>query len=66
MTPYDATVAGLESGAASMKIELDNGTIKVYHGADGDLSLHVSHVKYGTWNELWKLMMESGIVETEE
>jgi hypothetical protein len=60
MTPYEATIAGLEAGAASMRIELDNGTIKVYHGSDGDLLLSVSNVKAGTWNKLWKVMEESG------
>jgi hypothetical protein len=63
MTPYEATLAGLEAGAASMRIELDNGTIKVYHGTDGDMLLSVSQVKSGTWDKLWKVMKESGTVE---
>ena len=60
MTPYEATLAGLEAGAASIRVELDNGTIKVYHGEDGSLLLHVSGVKDGTWDALWALLRASG------
>jgi len=65
MTPFEGTIAGLDAGAASMRIELDNGTIKVYHGEDGDLLLSVLNVKAGTWDKLWDTMKTSGVVKKE-
>ena len=59
-TPYDATLKGWDAGAASIRLELDNGTIKVYHGEDGDLLLHISEVRNGTWDTIWDILKSSG------
>ena len=63
MTPYEATLAGLDAGAASVRIELDNGTIKAYRTDDGSPLLDVSDVKAGTWDALWTLLEGCGKVE---
>ena len=63
MTPTEAREAGLDAGAASLRIETDNGTLKVYHGEGGALLLDVSGVKAGTWDALWALLEGCGKVE---
>lgn len=60
MTPYEATISGLDAGAASIRIELDNGAIRVYHGEDGSLLLHRINVKSGTWDKLWVMLENIG------
>lgn len=42
----------LETGSASLFIELKNGTLDVYHGEGPEL-LFSSKVKLGTWDALW-------------
>jgi len=63
MTPYDATLAGLDAGAAGIRLEMDNGTLKAYHSEDGVLLLDVKNVKAGTWDAIWALMKASGDVQ---
>jgi len=63
MTPYDATIKGLDAGAAGIRLEMDNGTIKAYHSEGGALLLDVRKVKAGTWDAIWALMKASGKVK---
>ena len=63
MTPYEATINGLDAGAATIRLEHDNGTIKAFHGEDGKLLIHVEAVKAGTWDKLWELLENSGKIE---
>jgi hypothetical protein len=60
MTPYEATLAGLEAGAAGIRIELNNGKITVYHSEAGAILLKRKKVKAGTWKALWALLENSG------
>jgi hypothetical protein len=41
-----------EEGEASIKIELKNGIITVYHGTDRDI-LYKKHAKEGDWDKIW-------------
>lgn len=43
----------MEKGAASIKIELANGIITVYHGTDGDILLQFPAVE-GSWDIIWQ------------
>jgi len=63
MTPYEAERAGMDAGASHIRIETDNGTLKVYHGDDDLLLLDVSGVRAGTWDRLWDLLETCGTVE---
>jgi hypothetical protein len=63
MTPYDATLVGLDAGAAGIRLEMDNGTLKVYHTEGNALLLDVKNVKAGTWDAIWALMKASGKVK---
>ena len=63
MTPCEATLKGLDAGASSILLELDNGTITAHHGSDGSLLLEVSDVRAGTWDALWALLESCGKVE---
>lgn len=42
-----------ESGEASMKIELADGEVKVFHGTDKSL-LYKTKAKEGYWDNLWE------------
>ncbi len=63
LSPYEAELAGLDAGAASVRIELDNGKLWAYHGGDGTLLLEVSGVKAGTWDALWAILENCGSVD---
>lgn len=43
----------LESGEASVKLELEDGKVKAFHGTDKSL-LYESKVKEGYWDNLWE------------
>ena len=49
-----------ELGAASMRVELSDSTIKVFHGTDRVL-LAEGRVKHGTWDALWALLDKAGV-----
>ena len=41
----------LETGAASLRVELQDGQIKVFHGTDGDLLFERSALE-GDWDKI--------------
>jgi hypothetical protein len=49
-----------EKGCASITIQLSKGVIKVRHGSDNSI-LFNSKVKEGTWNSIWKAIIDGGI-----
>jgi len=66
LTPQQAIQSNLEAGQASIKIKLDNGTIKVFHGTDYMLLLEMSNVKKGTWNKIWNILEKCGNIENQK
>ena len=44
----------VERGEASIKIDLTDGMITVYHGTDGDVLHQVKNARKGSWDKLWK------------
>ena len=52
-TPYELRIEGLEAGAASIFIELSQGTITVKHGTDGTVLKRIDRAKDGSWNKIW-------------
>lgn len=42
-----------ETGTASIKIELEDSIIKVFHGTDGVL-LFEKEAKAGDWDKIWE------------
>jgi hypothetical protein len=49
-----------ERGAASIKITLADGKIKVTHGGNGETLLHTGMVEEGSWNKLWSFLESLG------
>ncbi len=63
MSPYEATLKGLDAGTAGMLVEMDNGTLKVFSCGGKRLLLSMTKVKAGTWDKLWEVMAASGKVK---
>lgn len=47
-------MANIERGAASIRIELADGNITVYHGTDGNILHEVKNAEEGSWKLLWQ------------
>jgi len=60
LSPPEAIEKGLEAGAASLTIEMNNGVIEVLHHTDGTPLLQTRNVKDGTWAKIWRLLEECG------
>jgi len=52
----------LERGSASIKVELSNGTITVWHGDEPTAILFQSPVVSGTWDAMWDVI-RMGVAE---
>jgi len=52
MTPYEATLQGIEAGAAGITVTLEDGTISVHHH-EGPLLLEIKNAKAGSWDKIW-------------
>ena len=52
----------LETGAASLFIEKNKGTLKVYHGTDKTL-LYSSEVYQGYWDNLWEAIKNNHLTK---
>jgi hypothetical protein len=61
LNPVEASKAGLEAGAASMRIEMNNGVIEVTNG-NGAILCQSKNVLAGTWSTLWAILENSGEV----
>lgn len=46
----------IEKGSASIKIDLDNGNITVYHGEDEDVLHKIINAEDGSWDKIWELL----------
>ncbi len=55
MTPYEATLQGIDAGAASITISLEDGNISVHHH-EGPLLLEVKNAEAGSWDKIWETL----------
>lgn len=46
----------VDSGAASLRIELSKGDIRIYHGTDGTELAYAEQVPEGTWSALCDML----------
>ena len=46
----------IQKGAASIKLELLNGTLTVYHGTDKKTLLVITNVQNGAWDSIWNVI----------
>lgn len=53
-----------EAGAASLRIELKNGTISIYHGTDGALLAVLKNAPSGTWLTMWNKLLAIGFKQS--
>ena len=57
-------MASIESGGASIKIELKEGCITVFHGTDQNAVVqHKLDVKKGSWSQIWDTLRNLETVE---
>lgn len=47
---------GLDPGSASIRIDLHDGKIIVYHGQDGGVLKTIPEAKAGSWNKIWEVL----------
>lgn len=59
MNPVEARMAGLEAGAATVRIEMNNGVIEVTNG-NGAILCQTKNVPAGTWSALWAILEGAG------
>lgn len=62
LSPQEASAAGLEAGAACVRIEMNNGAIEVTNG-NGAILLQLTNVSVGTWSAIWSMLELSGNIE---
>lgn len=60
--PFEATLEGLDAGAACIKVENNNGVIEVTNG-DGVVLLQAKNVKAGTWDSIWNILESCGDID---
>ncbi len=51
----------IERGAASFKMELSEGAIRIYHGTDKVMLAELIDAPEGTWDAIWKCFDSLGI-----
>jgi hypothetical protein len=58
-TPYEATLQGLDAGAATIRIEHNNGVIEVTN-TNGAILMQAKNVPEGTFDAIWNILESAG------
>ena len=55
-TNYELRTSGIESGSASIHIDLTYGKIIIKHGTHGTILKEIDNVEEGSWNKIWETL----------
>lgn len=50
---YELSISGIESGSASIHIDLEHGKIVVKHGTHDVILKEIDNVESGSWDKIW-------------
>ena len=59
LSPVEAMEAGLDAGAAEIRIVKNNGTMEVTNSS-GSILLQAKNVPAGIWTALWDILEDAG------
>jgi hypothetical protein len=60
--PYEATLAGLDAGAAQITIVHNNGAVEVTN-ANGAILMQAKNVKAGAFDAIWEVLNNCGDID---
>tara|TARA_B100001173_G_scaffold177490_1_gene153286 strand:+ start:1914 stop:2141 length:228 start_codon:yes stop_codon:yes gene_type:complete len=50
---YELRTSGIESGSASIRVDLEHGKIIVKHGTHDVILKEIDNVEEGSWDKIW-------------